>query len=107
MFKKIIRIPGKESFEDLSLYEIGLMIESDSSLSKDGNSNFASCTLDEFLHFGNFDNSPKLKKIQSYILENIFLDIPSYKNKQINSEFLKKYAMELKKRTTKPFNKPM
>ena len=76
MFEKIIKIPNKESFEDLALYEFGLMIEADSSLSKDGNSSFASCAPDEFLHSRNFSDSPELQRIQSCILENIYLDIP-------------------------------
>ena len=96
MFKKIIKIPNKDSFKELTLYELGLMIEADSSLSKDGNSSFASCALDEFLHFRNFDDSPELQEIQSYILENIYIDIPGSKNKEINTDFLKKYANELK-----------
>ncbi|MEJ2461057.1 MAG: hypothetical protein P8098_05445 [Candidatus Thiodiazotropha sp.] len=95
-FKKIIKIPNKESFEDLSLYEIGLMIEADSALSPEGNELFDSCALDEFLHFRRFDTSPQLQKIQSYILANIYLEIPGSKNKGINTAFLKAYAKELK-----------
>jgi hypothetical protein len=96
MFKNIIKIPNKESFEDLSLYEIGLMIEADSALSKEGSESFDSCALDEFLHFRSFKNHPEMQKIQSHILENIYLEIPGRKNKEINTAFLKAYAKELK-----------
>lgn len=95
MFEKIIKIPGKESFTDLSLKEVALMIEADSSLSKEGNTSFASCALDEFLHFSNLDGRPDLQEIQSDILRNIYIDIEGSKTKKINAEFLKKYAQEL------------
>ena len=95
MFEKIIKIPGKESFKDLSLDEVALMIEADSSLSKDGNSSFASCALDEFLHFSSLEGRPDLQKIQSDILNNIYIDIKGSTTKKINTEFLMEYAKEL------------
>lgn len=95
MFKRIIKIPGKRSFTDLSLKEVALMILADSSLSKEGNSSFASCALDEFLHFSNLDGRPDLQNIQTTILKNIYIDVAGTKTKEINTEFLKKYANEI------------
>ena len=76
------------------------MIEADSALSPEGNELFDGCALDEFLHFRTFDASPQLQKIQSYILENIYLELPGSKNKEINTVFLKAYAKELKNKNS-------
>jgi hypothetical protein len=95
MFKKIIRIPGK-SFRDLSKEEVALMIEADSSLTKGGNEYFSDCALDVFLHGTNLDGMAELQKIQSEILENIYLNIPGERHKKINTEFLMQYAEKLK-----------
>ena len=96
MFEKIIKIPGK-SFRDLSKEEVALMIEADSSLTKDGNEYFASCALDEFLHSSNLEKNEELQKIKTEILQQIYLDIPGNKHKRINTEFLKQYAKDLRK----------
>ena len=73
------------------------MIEADSSLTEDGNEFFAGCALDEFLHFSNLKENEELQKIQTEILEQIYLDIPGEKNKKINTEFLRQYAEGLRK----------
>jgi hypothetical protein len=96
--KKIIKIPGK-SFEDLSLLEIALMIEADSSLAEDGNDYFASCALDEFLHCSKLEGRADLQQIRDEILNNIYLDIPDSKSKKINTEFLVQYANDLRSKT--------
>ncbi len=92
---KVIKIPGK-SFTDLSLEEVSLMIEADSSLSKGGNESFSSCALDEFLHCANLEGREDLKEIRNEILSNIYLDISGNKNKKINTEFLAQYAKLLR-----------
>jgi hypothetical protein len=90
----IIKIPGK-NFEDLSLEEVGLMIDTDSSFSENGNAYFASCALDVFLH--NTDLSRKdLREIQQNILANIYLDIPGSNIKAINKEYLRNLSAKLK-----------
>lgn len=96
LFRKhdVIKIPGK-SFEDLSMEEVGWMIEADSSLSPNGNEFFSSCALDEFLH----NIEPKradLKNIQQKILNNIYINIEGSKDKRINTEFLTQFALQLK-----------
>ena len=95
MPRKIIRIPNK-IFTDLTTNEVALMIEADSVLTDDGNEFFASCALDEFLHGAILDNRPDLQKIRKEILDNIYLDIPGNKNKQINTEYLIEYARKLR-----------
>jgi hypothetical protein len=93
---KIIKIPGKSSFEDLTIQEVGLMIEADPSICEnDGNDYFSSVALDEFLHFRNLKR-PDLVKIRDRILQEIYIDIPGSKNKEINTDFLVKIAQELK-----------
>lgn len=96
MFKEIIKIPGK-SFRDLSKEEVALMIEADSSLTKNWNEHFSDCALDEFLHCSDLDGNEELQKIRSEILEKIYLDIPGKKHKKINTEFLVQYAKDLRK----------
>lgn len=91
----IIKIPGKTSFEDLSLKEVGLMIDADSSLSPDGNEFFSSSALDEFLHNSILERSD-LKAIREKILNNIYLDIEGSKRKKINIKYLRWLARELK-----------
>lgn len=83
---KIIKIPGK-TFDDLTLQEVALMIEADSSISPEGNDFFASCALDEFLHNTNL-NRKDLKGIQKEILRHIYIDIEGVKEKKINVEYL-------------------
>ena len=82
MFKKIIRIPNKSSFKELSLNDVGLMIEADSSLTDDGNDYFSSVALDEFLHFRGLKGRPDLQTIREKILKkisesNVSGDVPS------------------------------
>ncbi len=86
MIEKIIKIPGK-SFEDLDAKEIALMIEADSSLSPNGNTYFASCALDEFVHFADLQRND-LKRLQKLIRENLYVDVPGKKEKKIDSGFL-------------------
>ena len=95
---EIIKIPGK-SFEDLSLIEVALMIEADSSLEQDGNAYFASCALDEFLHCSKLDGRLDLQQIREDILSKIYLDIPDSKSKKINTKFLVQYAESLRNRS--------
>ena len=92
---KLIKIPGKTSFEDITLQELGLMIEADSSICENGNDYFSSRALDEFLH-GTTLKRPDLIKIREYILKDIYINLPESKNKKINVDFLKKTAQELK-----------
>ena len=90
----VIKMPGK-TFEDLSMAEVALMIEADSSISPDGNEYFSSCALDEFLH----NIEPKrqdLKDLQTKILNNIYVDIEDSEEKKINTTFLLALASELK-----------
>ena len=95
MLERIIKIPGKTSFTELSLSEIALMIRADSSICKQGNSSFASCALDEFLHFSDLGSRPDLEKIRTDILDQIYLSTPSSTEKSINVEFLKEYSQML------------
>ena len=48
-FIRIIKIENK-TFEDLTLAEIALMIDADTSISPHGNDYFSSSALDIFLH---------------------------------------------------------
>jgi hypothetical protein len=95
--KDIIKIPGKKSFDDLSLQDVGLMIEADSSLSPGGNAFFSSSALDEFLHNAVLER-PDLKSIQEEILNNIYLDVEGSRVKVINTEYLKCLSKELKEK---------
>ena len=83
----IIKIPGKAHFDDLSLKEVALMIEADSSICQEGNDCFSSNALDEFLHNTSLSRSD-LKAIQQDILANIYVDVEGSKNKKINIEYL-------------------
>lgn len=94
---KVIKIPGK-SFEDLTLGEVTLMIDADSSLSPNGNEYFSSCALDEFLHNTELERSD-LRELQAEILENIYIDVDGSRNKKINTSYLKKLSSSLQKRT--------
>ncbi|MCF6325336.1 MAG: hypothetical protein L3J89_13625 [Gammaproteobacteria bacterium] len=92
----IIKIQGK-NFEDLSLSEIGLMIDADSSLSPNGNEFFSSCALDVFLH-NTVLECPDLKTLQKGILDNIYLNVQGEKSKRINTEYLRQLSIDLRKR---------
>ena len=94
--KKIIKIPGKSWFDKLTIEEVALMIEADSSLLPEGSDLFDSCALDEFLHCGTLKGREDLEKIREHILENIYLDNPNSSWKKINTDFLKQYAIELR-----------
>ena len=95
-FEKIIRIPGKSSFSELSILEVALMIEADSAISPEGNEAFNSCALDEFLYCGKFDNRPDLEQIRADILENIYIHVKGRSDKEINTEYLLEYANKLR-----------
>lgn len=90
----IIKIPGK-GFDDLSLSELALMIEADSSISPEGNEYFASCALDEFLYNASLSRSD-LKLIRKDILKNIYLQIEGSEVKNINTEYLVRLASDLR-----------
>ncbi len=92
---KTIKIPSKSSFEDLTIEEIGLMIEADSSISKNGNESFSSSALDDFLH-NTVLKRTELAELQSSILENIYIDVPGSNSKEINVKYLKALAAKLK-----------
>lgn len=93
--KEAIRIPNK-TFTDLSIFEIALMIEADSSLTENGNEYFAACALDEFLNNASLDGRSDLQQIKNDILKNIYVDVPGRQAKEINTEFLIKYAQRLR-----------
>lgn len=82
----VIKIPGK-TFEDLSLEEVALMIEADSSLSPNGNDYFASCALDEFLHNTKLKRKD-LRKLQEEILKHIYVELPGLVEKKTNTDYL-------------------
>jgi len=82
----VIKIPGK-TFEDLSLEEVALMIEADSSISPNGNNYFASCALDEFLHNTKLKRKD-LRKLQEEILKHIYIELPGLDRKKINTDYL-------------------
>lgn len=94
LIHKIIKIPNK-SFDDLTLKEVALMIEADSSISPNGNQYFASCALDEFLHNASLERDD-LKDMRERILQNIYIEVPGSKNKKINTRFLKELSEKLK-----------
>lgn len=83
---EVIKIPGK-TFEDLSLEEVALMIEADSSLSPNGNDYFASCALDEFLHNTELKRKD-LRKLQEEILKHIYVELPGLVEKKTNTDYL-------------------
>jgi len=99
MWKKIIKIPGKDSFDQMDLEEIALMIEADSAIRPEGTDLFDSCALDEFLHFSELNERQDLIAIRKRILENIYIDDPGRPNKVINVEFLKHFAAELREQS--------
>ncbi len=82
----VIKIPGKK-FEDLTLEEVALMIEADSSISPNGNVYFASCALDEFLHNTKLKRKD-LRKLQEEILKHIYIELPGLDEKKINTDYL-------------------
>lgn len=84
--RTLIKIPGK-GFDDLTMLDVAKMVEADSSLSPDGNDSFDSSALDEFLHSAKLTN-PGLIAIRDEILENIYIDRPNSKNKEINKQYL-------------------
>lgn len=90
----VIKIPGK-TFEDLSVKELALMIEADSSISPEGNEYFASCALDEFLHNTKLERKD-LRKLQEEILRYIYIDIEGSREKKINTEYLILLASKLR-----------
>ncbi len=93
----VIKIPGK-SFEELTLEEVALMIEADSSISPNGNEYFSSCALDEFLHNTNLIRNDLLE-LQRDILNNIYLDVEGSSEKKINTEYLLGLSKRLRNRS--------
>lgn len=91
---KIIKVPRK-SFDDLSLREVALMIEANSSISPDGNEYFAACALDDFLHEVELKRED-LNFIKDIILKSIYIDMDGSKNKKVDSEFLLLFASKFK-----------
>jgi hypothetical protein len=98
MFRKLIKIPGKASFRDLTVSEVALMIEADSSLQRERSEHFDSCALDEFIHCSNLSGRPDLEEIRDHIAQNIYIDVPGSTTKEINVEFLVRYAGNLRSR---------
>jgi hypothetical protein len=94
----VIKIPGK-NFEELSINEVALMIEADSSISPDGNEYFASCALDEFLHNTKLKRED-LREVQSDILKHIYIEGDSSRTKKVNTEYLKLLASKLKSKSS-------
>ena len=82
MIEKIIKIRGKTSFEQLTLSEISEMIRADSAISRDGNDNFSSSALDIFLNNGNKYKSSELEMIRAEILDRIYMEGCSLKEKK-------------------------
>ncbi len=91
--ERIIKIKGK-SFEDLTAAEVAKMIMADSAISPNGSELFSSAALDEFLHY-DVAYRPELEKIRNDILDEIYIEIPGKKEKEINVEFLKRYSENL------------
>lgn len=99
----VIKIPGK-TFEDLTLEEVALMIDADSSISPEGNEYFSGCALDEFLHNVRLKRSD-LRGLQEEILKNIYIVLEGSKNKEIDVDYLKQLSSSLKKRGSQKQNR--
>lgn len=97
-FGNIIKIKNKKEFDDLTIYEIALMIDADSSLSPEGNDFFSSNALDEFIHNSSLKRDD-LNFIKKCLSENIYLDIDGKNYKKINVDFLKRFSKELKSKS--------
>jgi hypothetical protein len=97
MLHNVIRIRGK-TFDDLNTEEVALMIEADSSLTRDGNESFAACALDEFLYSKQVTR-PDLLALRERILANIYIERPGTAIKEINRGFLARVAAELRSGT--------
>jgi|GEM_PF-1950145 len=92
--KKIIRIPNK-GFDDLSAAEVASMIEADSALSPEGNSEFGSCALDEFLHNATLSR-PELLEIRRLILKGMYVPVAGSRHLEVNKEHLLCVAAHLR-----------
>ncbi len=89
---KLIKIPGKNSFDDLNENEVAFMI--DAFFFEEGNENFDKLALNDFLHA---DLSKKnLVDIQKKLNANMFIDVGKGKWPDINENFLLELANQLK-----------
>lgn len=92
MFSKLIKIPGKLWFDDLTPEEIGLMIDS---FLNDGNEYFDALAFNDFLHAKLNNNT--LIEIKQELNENAFLDNPNGWP-SINTKYLMTLSKKLKSR---------
>jgi hypothetical protein len=90
-FSKIIKIPGKSNFDELSIHEVGLLIDS---FFCDGNEEFDALAFNEFLH-AKLRNE-RLKRIQRDLNENAFIDSDDDEWPKINENYLRQLARTLK-----------
>ncbi|HEY9256288.1 MAG TPA: hypothetical protein VIP30_17350 [Stenotrophomonas sp.] len=92
--KKVITGPIKR-LNDLSAAEVASMIEADSALSPEGNSEFGSCALDEFLHNATLSR-PELLEIRRLILEGMYVPVAGSDHLEVNKEHLLRAAAHLR-----------
>lgn len=92
--KRLIKIPNK-NFDDLNAREVASMIEADSAISPQGNEEFASSALDDFLYNASLSR-PELLEIRRTILANIYLPVDG-RGSMVNKDFLTLLASRLKR----------
>ena len=89
-------IKGEKSFDELELLEVAAMIEADSALAPEGNTQFDAAALDAFLHNATLTR-PDLLRIRDELLAGIYRDVGGSTWKQIDTEFLRGYALSLRR----------
>jgi len=90
-FSKLIKIPGKSSFDQLEQDEIALMIEA---FLEDGNESFDPLAFNDFLHADL--QSEKLREIQRDLNANAFLDSSGDDWPRVNRPYLEGLVARLK-----------
>lgn len=89
---RFIKIPNVRNCDELSLDQVASMI--DASLTPDGNEQFTSRALDEFLSIKLRNN--ELIKVQQAILNNIYSEVEGQSFKDIDVNFLIEFAQKLR-----------
>jgi len=92
-FKKIIKIEGKNDFDQLNEYEVGLLIDS---FLEDDSEYFDKLAFNEFLHWD--IKKENLLKIQNNLNENTFTACEGANWLTVNEAFLRNLSKKLKKK---------
>lgn len=90
-FSKIIKIPGKDNFDQLTRPEVALMIEA---FLDDGNESFDRLAFNDFLH-AELEND-NLKGLQADLKQNAFLPTKDDEWPAINYSYLRELSDNLR-----------